>query len=175
MHPTVLHEDSTLVSSDFPAFARARIESAFPGARVIYHNGPCGNLSPRYHVKSHTFSEAERLGRRLGWFISDAVRNLGSEEFSDRTKVSGIQGMVKLPLRVFPPLCEAEGALTLASNDFDRLRREGSAYASLRTAECAVFGAEEVVTMSKAQASGAELHLSRRKGKCTVSGYQLAG
>jgi len=30
MHPTVLHEDSTLVSADFPYFVRLEIEEAFP-------------------------------------------------------------------------------------------------------------------------------------------------
>ncbi|NUN94420.1 MAG: hypothetical protein HUU04_11665 [Verrucomicrobiae bacterium] len=51
MHPTVLHEDSTRISSDFPHFARRQIEESLPGSMVVYHNGPCGNLSPRYEVR----------------------------------------------------------------------------------------------------------------------------
>lgn len=65
MHPTVMHEDSTLVSSDFPAYTRQHIQEAFPGVQVIYHNGPCGNLSPRYHVKGQT-----HLPRLSGWASS---------------------------------------------------------------------------------------------------------
>jgi hypothetical protein len=67
MHPTVLHEDSTLVSGDFPYFARLHVQEKLGKELVIlYHTGPAGNQSPRYHVKGQTFAEAERLGRKLG-------------------------------------------------------------------------------------------------------------
>mgnify|MGYP000539575540 CR=1 FL=1 len=74
MHPTVLHEDCTLVSSDFPHYARIELEERFGGSMVaLYHTGPAGDQSPRYHVKSQTFAEAERLGRRLGAAVANAV------------------------------------------------------------------------------------------------------
>ena len=48
MHPTVLHEDSTLVSSDFPHFARLHLQEKLGRDLVVlYHTAPCGNQSPR--------------------------------------------------------------------------------------------------------------------------------
>ena len=154
MHPTVMHEDSPLVSSDFPAYARLHIEEAFPGVQVLYHNGNCGNLSPRYHVKGQTFAEAERLGRRLGGFVTDAINKLGDIDFSDNIVVDSVLGYADLKPRTFSTVKEAETNLCEARENYERLKREDAGHGPIRTAECTVFGAEEVITMANAQASG---------------------
>ena len=153
MHPTVLHEDSTLVSSDFPAYMRQAIQQAFPSVEIIYHNGPCGNLSPRYHVKAQTFAEAERLGGRLGNVVVEALRALQDEQFA-AVAVGGTRSFVSLPLRRFSSVAAAEVELDAARETYQRLKREGAGHGAVRTAECVVFGAEEVVTLAKAQADG---------------------
>ncbi len=66
MHPTVLHEDSTAITADFPGAARAFLAERFPDLTTIYHTGPSGNQSPRYFVTGQTFAEADRLGTMLG-------------------------------------------------------------------------------------------------------------
>ncbi len=68
MHPTVLHEDSTLISGDFPAMTRQYLQEHVLGkdCPVLYHTGPCGNQSPRHVTKANTFDEAERLGGLAG-------------------------------------------------------------------------------------------------------------
>lgn len=154
MHPTVLHEDSTLVSSDFPAYARQAIQKDFPNVEVIYHNGPCGNLSPRYHVKAQTFAEAERLGSRLGGFVVEALGALSDEQFTSGATVGGRRAYVSLPCRRFPSVAEAEAELNLAREVYERLKREAAGHGAVRTAECVVFGAEEVVTLARAQEDG---------------------
>jgi hypothetical protein len=154
MHPTVMHEDSKLVSSDFPGFARLQIEEDLPGITVVYHNGPCGNLSPRYDVTGQTFAEAERLGRRLGTAAVAAIRSLDDQAFQDRVSLDAQQALVNLPERRFPSVEEAEAGLVKAREQYERLKREGAGHGPVRTAECAVFGAEEAVTLAKAQASG---------------------
>ena len=64
MHPTVLHEDSTLLSADFPGMARAYLQEHVVGEAcpVLHHTGPSGNQSPRHVVAANTFAEARRLG-----------------------------------------------------------------------------------------------------------------
>jgi hypothetical protein len=78
MHPTVLHEDSRLISSDFPHFTRQFIKEKYPEPVILYHLGPCGNLSPRYHVKAQTFGEAKILGDRLGASIVKGLEVLAT-------------------------------------------------------------------------------------------------
>ena len=155
MHPTVMHEDSTLVSSDFPAYTRKHIQEEFPGVHVLYHNGPCGNLSPRYHVKEQTFAEAERLGLRLGGFVAEAVTRLSDADFSSELEVKGTHACAHLLPRRFVPVQTAVNELQRAREIYSRLKEENAGHGPVRTAECVVFGAEELVTMAKAQESGA--------------------
>src|SRR5204863_9550945 len=78
MHPTVLHEDSTLISGDFPAMTREYLQEHVLGrdCPVLYHMGLSGNQSPRHVTRSNTFDEAERLGGLLGRSIEKGVRHL---------------------------------------------------------------------------------------------------
>ena len=166
MHPTVLHEDSTLVSSDFPAYARERLAHHLPGVTVLYHTGPSGNQSPRHHVAGQTFAEAERLGHKLGDAVLDAIRSLHQGDFSDQLLVSAARSFVELPVRDFPSVVEAELILNDAILEYEHLKDKGAPRATTRTAECAVFGAEEQVILAKAQDSG-EIDALRRRYRST--------
>ncbi|MCX7428640.1 MAG: neutral/alkaline non-lysosomal ceramidase N-terminal domain-containing protein, partial [Planctomycetia bacterium] len=47
MHPTVLHEDSRLISSDFPHYAREHLRERFgEDLTVVYQTAPAGDQSP---------------------------------------------------------------------------------------------------------------------------------
>jgi neutral ceramidase len=154
MHPTILHEDSRLVTADFPGFTRAALESYLPGAQVIYHTGPCGNQSPRYHVSAQTFSEAERLGNRLADMVIQSIDRLQEKDFTSDVPLAADQAFVELPERAFPPLAEAEARLQAAVAYHQELVRSGALHGPVRTAEVDVFGAEEAVVLARAQASG---------------------
>lgn len=151
MHPTVIHEDTRLVTADFPGYARARIGGRLGNPTVIYHTGPAGDQSPRYHVVGQTFAEAERLGSRLGDAVVAAVESLPADSFSDRVRLGAAREIVSLPLRQFLPVTEAEAALRNATETFERLRREGAPHGPVRTAECVVFGAEEALRFARAR------------------------
>jgi hypothetical protein len=154
MHPTVLHEDTTLVSADFPGYARRYLEHGFPGASVLYHTGTEGNQSPRYFVKGQTFAEAQRLGERLGQAVERALAALPAAAFTDRPPLGAARVWVDLPVRSFPSPAQAEARLGAAVEAYERLKRERAPHGVVRTAECTVFGAEEVVTLARAQARG---------------------
>ncbi|MDW8344107.1 MAG: hypothetical protein RMM51_06410 [Verrucomicrobiae bacterium] len=140
MHPTVLHEDSTLVSADFPAFARQCV----PASVVLYHTGPCGNQSPRYYVRGQTFTEAARLGRKLGEAVA---ARLSSIRYDANPLLAGDIRAVNLPPRVLPTLAEAERTLTERRAEFERLKATRAERALVRTAEVAVFGAEAMLRL----------------------------
>ena len=152
MHPTVLHEDSTLISSDFIAFARREIEAALPGAGVVYLNGVCGDQSPRRSVKAQTFAEAERLGSALGVRMAEALKN--ADGFSSDLSLAATRATIQLEGRIFPPVREAEAGLKAARRRYEDLKASGAGHAQIRTAECTVFGAEEVLTLAKSELTG---------------------
>jgi neutral ceramidase len=168
MHPTVLHEDSSLVSADFPGFTRAYLEARFPGVAVVYHTGPSGNQSPRYTVTGQTFAEARRLGESLGRTVAAAVAALGNEDYAKDVTVAAASTRVTLPGRIFPPVKEAEALLAEARATHARLLREGAPHGPVRTAEVAVFGAEERVTLARAQEQGEVAELLARYSEAEV-------
>jgi len=179
MHPTVLHEDSKLVSSDFIGYARQEIEKAFPGVGVVYLNGTAGNQSPRRVVRAQTFAEAERLGGALGHRMAEALGTI--REFAADFPVSARSERIPLVGKKFPSLAGAQAAVDAAKANFEKLKSEKAGHGPIRTAECTVFGAEKLVLWSRAEESG-EAEAVRQKysrgevqvirlGSSTVAGW----
>ena len=153
MHPTVLHEDSTLVSGDFPAMTRRWLQEHVLGSDcpVVYHTGPCGNQSPRHVTRGNTFEEAERLGGTLGRSIAEAVRSI---DYTHDVTLGCARAWVDLPARAFPPVDRAQEQLDQATGRLETLRRTGADRGAVRTAECDWFGAEEGLVLAHAAANG---------------------
>jgi hypothetical protein len=168
MHPTVMHEDSKLVSSDFPHFTRQQLIEKFPGLTVVYHTGPCGNLSPRYDVKAQTFSEAERLGRRLGESIVQSLQTLKDDDFRSDISLAVSHRKVELVPNTFPSVAEAEARLRETRNRYEQLKRDNASHGPIRTAECVVFGAENALVLAKAQAAGEVARRQAEYGRTEV-------
>lgn len=153
MHPTVLHEDSKLVSGDFPGLARQYLQRHVVGedCPIVYHMGTAGNQSPRHVTKANTVAEAQRLGDVLGRAVQTTLATL---DYLDHVPIAVSRENIELPLRPVPPLAEAEDRLTQARQHYRQLQRDSAPRTEVRTAECDVFGAEETVTLAKAAASG---------------------
>ena len=154
MHPTVLHEDSSLISGDFPSLSKKYLQENVLGkdCPVLHHTGPAGNQSPRHVTKANTFEEADRLGQILGKAVEKAI---GQIEYIDKVDLKTTQQFVELPKRTFPSVEKAEAHLEKAIQTLERLRREnGPADKQTRTAECDWFGAEETVVLARAAVDG---------------------
>ena len=154
MHPTVMHEDSTLVSGDFPGMSRLYLQNNVLGENcpVLHHTGPAGNQSPRHVTKANTFEEAERLGVVLGKAVEKVI---GQIDFKNDLELSTKVGLIEeLPKKVFPDVKDAEENLKKAVEKLENLRNSNAPKQETRTAECDWFGAEETLTLSKAAASG---------------------
>ncbi len=155
MHPTVMHEDSTLISSDFPHYTRQQVCDHFgKGVTVMYHTAPCGDQSPRYFVKGQTFAEAERLGRKLGGVVVSSLEGIPDAGWSSTPGLSSALAPVELPRRKLMTLADARARLAEYQNTFERLKAEGAPRPEIRTAECAVFGAEGGVMLAEAEEAG---------------------
>jgi neutral ceramidase len=169
VHPTVLHEDSTLISGDFPGICRRYLQAKLLSAEcpVLCHLGAAGNQSPRHVARSHSYAEAERIGALLGTAISAA---LDTAVFGRDWSVGAESTSADLPLRDMPTLDEAAALLDSLSMSLSELRAAGADDARVRTGECAVFGAEETVCLARAAANG-ELQAAARE--CLPAEIQL--
>lgn len=155
MHPTVLHEDSKLVSGDFPGFTRGFISREM-GMDVVmlYSMGPSGNQSPRHFIKSNTLEEAKRLGELLGKRIFKAVNELDDLAFQDQVAVDIIRSEVVLPRKKFMSLEAATRKLEQVKEKLEQMRSEGAPSAEVRTVECDWFGAEENMYLAAMASNG---------------------
>jgi neutral ceramidase len=153
MHPTVLHEDSTVISGDFPGLARQYLGKHVFGAEfpILYHTGPCGNQSPRHVAQGNTLDEAKRLGEGLGRAVAEVV---GSIDYTGDVSLDCAVRHVTLPFRSFPSIPQAQEQLNLAVGRLAALRRSGADRGEVRTAECDWFGAEESLALARAAAEG---------------------
>ena len=149
MHPTVLHENSTLVSADFPGYAREHLVKHVVGEQcsVLYMTGPAGNQSPRHVTRANTFVEAERLGAILADAIARVVPEIA---FTSAHGLSCTQEFVDLPVRAFPDVMQATERVTSVRRHLEQLRNSGAPRQEIRTAECDWFGAEETLTLARA-------------------------
>jgi hypothetical protein len=153
MHPTVLHEDSTLVSGDFPGMTRRYLQDNLLGqdCPVLYHTGPEGNQSPRHITRENTFAEAERLGTLLGQAVAQVIPLI---HYRPTAKLQQARGEIDLPRRAFPPLSDAEERVVRAREKLDHLRHSQASRQETRTAEVDWFGAEETLTLTRAALEG---------------------
>jgi neutral ceramidase len=153
MHPTVLHEDSKLVSGDFPGMTRLYLQRHVLGADcpVLYHTGPEGNQSPRHVTEGNTFAEAKRLGDMLGRAIAEVIPAI---EYTSSVSLECCRRLIDLPKRTLPSVVEAEAKRQRAQEKLDYLRRTNAPRQETRTAECDWFGAEETFTLAKAADDG---------------------
>jgi len=152
MHPTVLHEDSTLISGDFPGLARRRLRGRVlePGRPLVYHTGAAGDQSPRHVTAANTPAEAERLGGLLADAIVAGLA--AAEPVAPSLSVESLD--VELPLRELPGVPEAEDRVRRAAARVRELAASGAPAAAVRTAEVDAFGAEETLALARAARTG---------------------
>jgi hypothetical protein len=169
MHPTVMHEDSTLISADFPGMTRNYLQHDVLGldCPVLYHTGPAGNQSPRHSTADNSFPEAERLGRMLGEAIAKTISKI---HYITAVSLACYQEFVDLPLRPLPSVEEAQAAIELAKAKLKRLRAAAAPRQQLRTAEVDCFGAEANLTLARA---GTDHRLQRAIDSCLPAEIQM--
>lgn len=149
MHPTVLHEDSTLYSSDFPFYIRDILQKKYLGTEcpVIYFTGASGNQSPRHVTKANTFTEAKRLGNIVAQAAGETI--LKGLNFSSSIKIDCRQRLIDLPKKRFPSIEQTEQHRLSAKEKFETLRECSRNMQEIRSAEVDWFGAEEIAFLSR--------------------------
>ena len=154
MHPTVLHEDSTLISGDFPGMAKQYLKKNVMGEDcvMLYHSGPCGNQSPRHVVTATTFAEAERLGVILGKAVEKAAESV---QFPENPSLAAENLFIPdMERKTFPTRDQATIKLNKLLVKMDQMVEAKSPHPEIRTLECDIFGAEETVTLTELTEKG---------------------
>lgn len=153
MHPTVLREDSKIVSGDFPGIARQILQREIlqKSCPVLFHIGAAGDQSPRHVTRANTLSEAERLARILAKAISNSLnKTQAAAGCSIRVK----QYSVELLKKVFPTEQQIARQVQESSDSLKKLKERAASKQEIRLAEVNWFGAVELAHLQKLSASG---------------------
>ncbi len=152
MHPTVLHEDSRLVSADFPWATRRTLQERLvgPDCAILHHMGCAGNQSPRHVTHGNTFEEADRIGTLLGAALTKVADTLA---YDPHAVLKVARRYVDPPRKKFPAAADAEKQLDHARQRLAQLQKTGPA-TEARTAECDLFGAEHKLFLARTAATG---------------------
>ncbi len=142
LHPTVIHEDSTLVTADSPAYVRQVFREAAPEATVLFMQGTAGNQSTRYFRKGQDFAEAERIGRTLGEAAYTALDNIS---FTSDASLGAYSESVDLPLKKMPSQAEAKAWAKQTKRQWQRLKEQGAPYIQVQNANLKNLGAENTL------------------------------
>lgn len=140
LHPSTMHEDNTLVSSDYVGYLREAIKKTYPDAYVLFIQGTAGDQSNRHTRVYKGFAEAERIGTVLG---NAAVDLIGKIDFTEQGLLAVAQTETILPLRRLPSLEEAISCIKKSKAVYDNLKNSDTTTpAELRRAEVEMFGAD---------------------------------
>jgi hypothetical protein len=112
-------------------------------------------------------AEARRLGEMLGQTIESALERA---TFLDDLAIDIVTASTELPLRAVPTVQAANLNLQRARSYVTDLQERGAARADVRTAQCAVFGAEETLTLARFAANG---QLATAAGECLPGEIQI--
>ncbi len=153
IHPTVLHEDSTLVSGDFPGHARRFLQQKHNGIPIVTLTGAAGNQSPRYFARSNTVAEASRLGQLLGDSVAAAIETMSF--LADAKLAVAKDEIAELPFNEFPTVAAAKEREDNYLARFQKMRDDGNDAHATRTAETDWFGATRLRQLAELKASGA--------------------
>lgn len=83
LHPTFIHEWSTVCTADYPGYLKLQVQEYAPNAVVGFTQGACGNQSSRYYRQGESYDEAERVGRALGRAACKALEEMQWESEPD--------------------------------------------------------------------------------------------
>ena len=130
-HPVCTTPGETVLSADWPAFARRRIEAERDGATVLFLNGAAGDINPvgldPSRSDSAVYESMERIGSRVGDAVLRAVAGAGSDDAPvlERTPIRCTHRTVEFPVKRTPPLERIEDRLENLEAQLEHLEERG--------------------------------------------------
>lgn len=142
LHPTVLHEDNTRVSADYPGAVRRCVEGEFPGLVMLFAQGVAGDQSTRYFRQGQSFEEADRIGSAIG---REAVAVLHRQRNPAAARLGVWSEPLSFDLKELPPRAGVEARLEQARRRYEALKTAGAPYLDVQNANLAVLGEEDTL------------------------------
>ena len=164
LHPTVIHEDSTVVTADFPGYTRMYLKEAYPQAGLAYAQGASGNQSTRYFRQGQDFNEAKRIGDEIGKAAAKAIEEA---KYETELKVCAVSDTLQIKTRPVPPIEQLEADVEKYGKIYEELKAAGAPYLDVQNANLKHLGAEDFLGLATTYAKG-ELRLYNEENPAEV-------
>jgi hypothetical protein len=156
LHPTVIHEDSNLVTADYPGYMRKFLKQKEPGMNLLFLQGTSGDQSTRYFRQRQDFDEAKRIGDIIGQCAYSGIKGLDFEEEID---IKVVSEEIDLPLKKLPLEEEAKNVAQKTKAEWERLKKEGAPYIEIQNANLKNLGAENTLGYIRLKNKGIPISL----------------
>lgn len=162
LHPTFIHEWSTVCTADYPGYLKQQLREMHPDAVVGFSQGASGNQSSRYYRQGESFDEAERVGRILGK-AADTV--LDHAAWSSELPIRTADKSIELELRAFGTEEELEKKVARDKKTYEELyEKYGKSenreeYYLWQNANLKMLGSEDQLGYVKMQKKGMRIEL----------------
>lgn len=156
LHPTVIHEDSTLVTADYPGYIREYLKQEEPEMNLLFQQGTSGDQSTRYFRQRQDFEEAKRIGYTMGQCACASIKGL---DFKNEIGLRSVSKEIDLPLKKLPEEEEAKAAAENTKAEWERLKKEGAPYIEIQNANLKNLGAENTLGYIRLKNKGIPISL----------------
>ncbi|MCU4751228.1 neutral/alkaline non-lysosomal ceramidase N-terminal domain-containing protein [Halobacteria archaeon AArc-curdl1] len=130
-HPVCTTGEETLLSADWPGYARNRIEAEHPGIEVLYLNGAAGDINPRDAGTSRSGADVYEYMEYIGSQVGDAaLRALadtesGGNQQIERSPIRIDSATVTFPVKATPPVDVLQKRIESLESTLQRLEADG--------------------------------------------------
>lgn len=178
LHPTFIHEWSTVCTADYPAYLKQELIERETHAIVGFSQGASGNQSSRYYRQGESYDEAERVGRTLG---KAAHTVLEHAEWCDTLDIRCATSQIALELRSFGTEEALEEKVAhdkavyealYAKYGDSKIREE---YYLWQNANLKLLGSEDQLGYVRMQKRGVRIELLEDEAPAEIQVFHLGG
>lgn len=176
LHPTFIHEWSTVCTADYPAYLRVQLNEVEKDAVIGFAQGASGNQSSRYYRQGESYDEAERVGRILGKAAYAVIeKGVWKKELIIRTASNEIE----IPLRNFGSVEELEAQVAHDKEAYEELyAKYGDSevreeYYLWQNANLKLLGSEDQLGYVRMQNQGIKIELLEEECPAEVQVFRL--
>ena len=170
LHPTFIHEDSDVVTADYPGSIRRCFAESHPQAVFGFAQGTSGDQSSRYFRTGQSYSEADRVG---GEMYRAALEAIDSMTFDADPVLATACAEIPIELREYDPIPVLKDRAEQAVAAYEQLKAAGADYLSVQNANLRMLGAEDILGYATLMEHGTHIRLLHDENPAEVMAIRL--
>ncbi|MBO5070513.1 MAG: hypothetical protein J6C37_09150 [Roseburia sp.] len=176
LHPTFIHEWSTVCTADYPGYLRLQLNELEKDAVIGFSQGASGNQSSRYYRQGESYDEAERVGRIIGKAAYTVVEKA---DWKSELVIETANTIVEVPIRDFGTEEELEVQVARDKAVYEELyakygdSKVREEYYLWQNANLKLLGSEDQLGYVKMQKRGINIELLSDEVPAEVQVFRL--